>query len=104
MPTLDGPTTPATPRVHALGEMTLDTFEAGVRTTIGIPSGVRLGEDVAYLGKSSLDTLALIASPTLMVSGVVGFLMIGLPQNAAGSAIGFLTGFWRKRKQTPPAK
>ena len=102
-PTLDGATTPVAPRVHPLGEMTLDRFEA-VGTTIGIPSGVKLGEDVAYLGRSSLDTLALIASPTLMISGVVGFLMIGLPQNAAGSAIGFLTGFWRRKKRTPPAK
>ena len=68
-------------------------------TAIGEPRGIRLGEDVAYLGRSGMDTLALVATPALMVSGIVGFLMIGLPQNTLGSALGFLAAFRRKKKK-----
>jgi hypothetical protein len=90
----------AVPKVHALAETTLgshDMLTAG--TAVGEPRGIRLGEDVAYLGRSGLDTLALVATPALMVSGVVGFLMIGLPQNALGSFLGFLAGFRRRKKE-----
>jgi hypothetical protein len=91
--------TAATPKVHVLAETTLgshDRLTAGI--AIGEPRGVRLGEDVAYLGRSGMDTLALVATPALMVSGIVGFLMIGLPQNALGSALGFLAAFRRRKK------
>ena len=91
--------TAATPKVHVLAETTLgshDMLTAG--TAIGEPRGVRLGEDVAYLGRSGMDTLALVATPALMVSGIVGFLMIGLPQNALGSAAGFLAVFRRRKR------
>ena len=90
----------ATPKVHVLAETTLgshDLLTAG--TAIGEPRGIRLGEDVAYLGRSGMDTLALVATPALMVSGIVGFLMIGLPQNTLGSALGFLAAFRRKKKK-----
>ncbi len=70
----------AAPKVHVLAEMTLGSHDMlTAATAIGEPRGIRLGEDVAYLGRSGLDTLALVATPALMVSGVVGFLMIGLP-------------------------
>jgi hypothetical protein len=91
--------TAAEPKVHLLAETTLgsqDLLTAG--TTIGEPRRIRLGEDVAYLGRSGVDTLALVARPALMVSGIVGFLMIGLPQNALGSALGFLAAFRRRKK------
>ena len=91
--------TAATPKVHVLAETTLgshDMLTAG--TALGEPRGVRLGEDVAYLGRSGIDTLALVATPALMVSGIVGFLMIGLPQNVLGSALGFLAVFRRRKK------
>ncbi len=65
--------------------------------TIGEARGIRLGEDVAYLGRSGLDTIALVATPALMVSGIIGFLMIGLPQNVMASVLGLLAGFRRRR-------
>ena len=93
-----------TPNIHALGELTIAsgaTLAAG--TTIGEARGVRVGEDVAYLGRTGLDTLALVATPALMLSGVVGFLMIGLPQNALSSAFGFLVA-WRRGKKAPRSR
>jgi hypothetical protein len=87
-----------TPKVHTLGEMTLGSQElltAGA--TIGEARGIRLDEDVAYLGRSGLDTIALVATPALMVSGIIGFLMIGLPQNAIASVLGLIAGFRRRR-------
>ena len=99
------PTTTTAPAagVHALGELALgsnDRRAAG--TTLGEARGVKLDEDVAYLGRSGLDTLALVATPALMVSGIVGFLMIGLPQNAFGLLFGVLAG--RRRKEKSGAK
>jgi hypothetical protein len=99
-------TVPATndpaPRVHPLGEMMLGSHEVIVAagTTIGEPRGFQFEEDIRYLGRSGRDTLKLIAVPTLMVSGIVGFLMIGLPQNAFGAVLGFLFGLGRWKKKT----
>ena len=98
-PPVSDPPTDTTPKVHALAETTLgshDMLTAG--TAIGEARGIQLGEDVAYLGRSGLDTLTLVATPALMVSGIVGFLMIGLPQNGFGSALGFLTAYKSRRK------
>lgn len=101
-------TVPATndpaPRVHPLGEMMLGSYEVIVAagTTIGEPRGIQFEEDVRFLGRSGRDTLKLIAVPSLMVSGIVGFLMIGLPQNAFGAVLGFLFGL-RRRKKKPEA-
>ena len=108
-PTSPAPTFPvATPatitaapdaNVHALAELALGSNDRQpVGTTLGEARGVKLDEDVAYLGRSGLDTLALVATPALMVSGFVGFLMIGLPQNAFGLLFGVLTGRRRKKK------
>lgn len=75
-------------------------------TTVGEPRGIRFEEDIAYLGRSGRDTLELVAVPAIMVSGLVGFLMIGLPQNAVGAGLGFLFGFRRKTREpesTPPS-
>lgn len=89
----------AAPKVHVLAETTLGSHDMlTAATAIGEPRGIKLGEDVAYLGRSGMDTLALVATPALMVSGVVGFLMIGLPQNALGSVLGFLAAFRRRKK------
>ena len=91
---------PTPAKVHVLAETTLgshDMLTAG--TVIGERRGIRLGEDVAYLGRSGMDTLALVATPALMVSGIVGFLMIGLPQNGFGTALGFLAAFRRKKRK-----
>ena len=96
------PTTTTAPaaNVHALAELALGSDEPrAVGTTLGEARGVKLDEDVAYLGRSGLDTLALVATPALMVSGFVGFLMIGLPQNAFGVLFGALAG--RRRKKEP---
>jgi hypothetical protein len=90
------------PRVHPLGEMMLGSHEVIVAagTTIGEPRGFQFEEDIRYLGRSGRDTLKLIAVPTLMVSGIVGFLMIGLPQNAFAAVLGFLFGLGRRKKKT----
>lgn len=93
-----------TAKVHTLGEMTLGSQElltAGA--TIGEARGIRLGEDVAYLGRSGLDTIALVATPALMVSGIVGFLMIGLPQNVIGSILGLFAGLRRRKDKEEPS-
>jgi hypothetical protein len=97
--------TTLTAKVHPLGEMTLGSQElltAGA--TIGEARGIRLGEDVAYLGRSGLDTIALMATPALMVSGIVGFLMIGLPQNVIGSILGLFAGLRRRKDKEEPSQ
>ena len=103
LPTVASATTTA--KVHTLGEMTLGSQElltAGA--TIGEARGIRLGEDVAYLGRSSLDTLALVATPALMVSGIIGFLMIGLPQNVIASILGLIAGLRRRKDKEEPSR
>lgn len=67
-------------------------------TTIGESNGFQFHSDMLYLGRTGKDTLRMVATPALMVSGLVGFLMVGLPQNAFGAALGFLAAFRRKRK------
>lgn len=71
-------------------------FAAG--TTIGDPHARQFKADMLYLGRTGTDTLRMVAMPALMVSGLFGFLMVGLPQNAFGTALGFLVAFRRKRE------
>lgn len=94
------------PRVHPLGEMLFGSNDSLVAagTTIGEPRGIQFEEDIRYLGRSGRETLKLVAVPALMVSGIVGFLMIGLPHNAVGAVLGFLAGFRRKKKTETEAE
>ena len=71
-------------------------------TTLGVPRGIRLEEDMAYLGRTGQDTIRLVAIPAILVSGFTGFLLIGLPQNALGAGLGFLFGSRRKKTKTSP--
>lgn len=71
--------------------------EAG--TTVGEPHKMDIVEDVRFLGRSGADTLKLVAVPAVMVSGIVGFLLIGLPQNALGGLLGFLVGRRRRDEE-----
>lgn len=66
-------------------------------TTVGERRGIQLDEDIRYLGRTGRDTIEMVAVPAIMVSGLLGFLMIGLPQNAFGAGLGFLLGFRRRR-------
>lgn len=88
------------PRVHLLGEIALSTHDilTAPGTTVGEPLGINLEEVILYLDRSSRDTLEVVALPAVMVSGVVGFLLVGLPQNAAVALLGLLAGFRRKKK------
>jgi hypothetical protein len=90
------------PRVHLLGEIALSTHDilTAPGTTVGEPLGINLEEVILYLDRSSRDTLEVVALPAVMVSGVVGFLLVGLPQNAAVALLGLLAGFRRKKKDT----
>ncbi|CAN5203253.1 hypothetical protein BH18ACT5_BH18ACT5_05250 [soil metagenome] len=93
------PTTTAA--VDPIAELALETRigNPSAGTTVGEPRGIRFDEDIRYLGRSGRDTLAVVAVPAIMVSGLVGFLMIGLPQNAVGAGLGFLFGFRRKTRK-----
>lgn len=93
------PTTTAA--VDPIAELALETRigNPSVGTTVGEPRGIQFDEDIRYLGRSGRDTLAVVAVPAIMVSGLVGFLMIGLPQNAVGAGLGFLFGFRRKSRK-----
>lgn len=89
--------------VHLLGELALashmTSYEAG--TTVGETRDIHIDEDMRYLGRSGLDTIEVVAMPAVMASGLVGFLLVGLPQNLLGAASGFLLACWRRKRVHP---
>ena len=72
---------------------------AAAGTTVGESHMIDVIEDVLFLGRSGADTLKLVAVPAVMVSGIVGFLLIGLPQNALAGLLGFLVAKHRRDKE-----
>ena len=75
------------------------TPTAAAGTTVGEPHEIDIAEDVGFLGRTGTDTLKLVAVPAVMVSGIVGFLLVGLPQNALGGLLGFLVAKRRGDKK-----
>jgi hypothetical protein len=72
-------------------------------TIVGEPHEIDIREDALFLGRIGADTLKLVAVPAVMVSGLVGFLLVGLPQNALGGLLGFLVAkrrLDREKQQT----
>lgn len=72
---------------------------AAAGTRVGERHQVDFVEDVRFLARKSADTLKLVAVPAVMVSGIVGFLLIGLPQNTLGGLLGFLLAKRRRSKE-----
>jgi hypothetical protein len=68
-------------------------------TMVGEPHDFDLTKDVVFLGRIGADTLKLVAVPAVMVSGIIGFLLVGLPQNALGGLLGFLVGKRRRDRE-----
>lgn len=66
---------------------------------VGEPHEIDIAKDVLFLGRIGADTLKLVAVPAVMVSGIVGFLLVGLPQNALGGLLGFLVAKRRRDRE-----
>jgi hypothetical protein len=93
-------TEPRDPAVDALLAAGEGISRAG--TTVGERRGFDFAEDLTFLGRSGTETLELVAVPAVLVSGVVGFLLLGLPQNLFGSLLGFFVAFRRRKKDKHP--
>ncbi|MGH8957636.1 MAG: Ig-like domain-containing protein [Acidimicrobiia bacterium] len=110
LPVTTAPTIPATTLPSAVSSsVPSDPFAglaigparpmAAAGTTVGEPHEIDIAEDVRFLGRSGADTLKLVAAPAVMVSGILGFLLVGLPQNALGGMLGFLVAKRRGDKK-----
>lgn len=92
-------TTPAAP-VDPLAALAVGAGPAlAAGTMVGEPHEIDIAKDVLFLGRIGADTLKLVAVPAVMVSGIVGFLLVGLPQNALGGLLGFLVAKRRRDRE-----
>ncbi len=94
------PTTPPTAPVDPLAALAVGAGPAlAAGTMVGEPHEIDIAKDVLFLGRIGADTLKLVAVPAVMVSGIVGFLLVGLPQNALGGLLGFLVAKRRRDRE-----
>ncbi len=94
------PTTPPTAPVDPLAAWAVGAGPAlAAGTMVGEPHEIDIAKDVLFLGRIGADTLKLVAVPAVMVSGIVGFLLVGLPQNALGGLLGFLVAKRRRDRE-----
>ena len=94
------PTTPPTAPVDPLAALEVGAGPAlAAGTMVGEPHEIDIAKDVLFLGRIGADTLKLVAVPAVMVSGIVGFLLVGLPQNALGGLLGFLVAKRRRDRE-----
>ena len=92
------PTTIPAASVDPLATLAVGPALVAAGTMVGEPHEIDIGKDVLFLGRIGADTLKLVAVPAVMVSGIVGFLLVGLPQNALGGLLGFLVA--KRRRET----
>lgn len=94
------PTITATAPVDPLAALAVGAGPAlAAGTMVGEPHEIDIAKDVLFLGRIGADTLKLVAVPAVMVSGIVGFLLVGLPQNALGGLLGFLVAKRRRDRE-----